>query len=375
MNLPTASNLPRVMKCPASQVLPQSADVTSRAASEGHARHKRIADVLMGRAPKDSIPWPVHEILGIEDGDTVAVERAWRLRVSTGQVEWLGDELDRAYPPRVVPEDEIDGTADAVVYKADGTRVLADWKGRSGADAVRANWQLRTLALMAVADIVAVVPLDGDEYGIDATELSASDHAATEATLRDLPRRLVAIDERRALGPLGRGNVTPGDHCRYCRAKGACPAYVDTARELDTTPSVLDRARAELATAEGVGKWYEWIQRARAVVAEIDTAIRDRLTEGPGVLPDGRTIALATSYPRKLDGRIALRVLRERYGDEADSAASVSVSGAERVAKGHAPKGQGAAEVRALTAALAEAGAIGTDSARVTIVVSEKGGE
>lgn len=383
MILPTASQLPRVVACPSSHVLPHVYEPSSPAAEAGTARHSRIADVLMGRAPRESIEWPVHEVLGIADGDTVWVERAFRLYLDDGSVRHCGDEIGRNYPP---PEDRpyIDGTVDAAVLHAPHGITVCDWKGRSGAVAAGSNWQVRFAAYCVQRSsgrdgvmTAAIVALDGDDYTIESTAtLGADDHADALAIFR-LMRDVIAANA----ASLGAGNdprtlpVNAGEHCCYCPARhgGGCSVYdgaaVSLANAIDGPP-IVQAVNADLATPEGIGKWYEWSARAAEVLKMIDGAVRTALETGPGVLPDGRTVKLISYEQRKLDGRIALRVLRERYGDAADEAATVAIGAAEKIAKAAAGKGLGAAEVRALTAALADAGAIGAETR--TKIVTDK---
>jgi len=363
MNLPTASSLPRVVACPASHVLPHAPSEDSPAAAAGRERHARIADVLAGRAARESIPWDVREILGITDGDAVAVERAYRLRLDDGSVTVLGDELGRAYPKR--EPGAIDGTADVVVRHATGRTALVDWKGRSGAQPVRENWQLRTLAAMARANVVAIVALDGEEFQIDAAAFTVADHEKTLDVLRLTARIIGAHRDRITLGPLGVEHVHPGDHCRYCPARPHCPAYGEEARSLatiaDAQPATLDRLRAEIAAAPG--DWYVRAGRMReitdAVWSMLDSHAR---TVEPITLPDGRTARRVDEERRSIDGCRALPVLHDAGLDAAitQETSFAAITRAWKAAHPTANRGEHAHALAAIEESLASVGAIKT---------------
>src|SRR5262249_12411312 len=92
----------------------------------------------------------------------------------------------------------------------------------------------------------------------------------------------------------------------------------------------------ELESEADAAAWYERIKRAEHVVKEIKALLRARIAARPVTLSDGHQVRLAKEVRRRLDGKVALRLMTERFGPEvAQQAAEVKVTQASiRAASG-----------------------------------------
>jgi CRISPR/Cas system-associated exonuclease Cas4 (RecB family) len=336
----TPSGAARASACPGSVVLPQTPLPPGPAALCGTASHEFAADVLtlpggraeaLARVPTDA-PWrrivegfdPRRVALPWQAVRHVEIAYAYDVLADSGRI--LGYRLDRNYPPSAPTE--ITGSADLVLHDPAARHIsVIDFKTGQAVDPAEDNWQLRLYALMAARAHGAILARgvlcyidENGETSTDEAEFSAMDLDATAADLRKLLQRIDA--EAHAIASGEGPAVNPGNHCRWCPAKPACPAY--TAVLATASADWIDRFRVELATPDGFARWYRRLPVIKEVARSLDEAVREevkrhgaiRLTASMGVK------AIQTSRT-SLHAETLLALLAEHVGgpDEAEALA------------------------------------------------------
>lgn len=346
----TGSRAHRVWKCPASAVLPQvSSTEIHPMANHGKAVHRFLErvkavgkDVALAEAPVE-----VRPLLDCLDLEALPVHLAtevsfaydWKNR--TGRE--LGRNIGRPYDtPGLLTElgvAELGPTEHGITVDILGGEMragvkrglIADYKtGRTkypapdrfgqtllGAVAARATHGFGEFFL----DLIYIDD-DGEHYParrrVDEWDLDtfADEWERANERVDEYERRL----ETHGIMP----NVVEGPHCDYCPAYTSCPAKLALASRLpivvaDLAAQGMTRARA----AEG------WLVCERIV--EMANAIKQQITGMAAFedieLADGRIIGRHSTTKRKLDAKVAVPVLREKYGDEAvEEATKVTLS-------------------------------------------------
>lgn len=216
MNLPTASELARYLKCPISWTLPRVLSEVSDNARQGTAAHEYCERIVSGMSSDDSLALVPAEFqyfcahIAIEKLPIgVVVEPAFHL-LPTGP-ELIGCNIGRKYPR----SDVYRGTADLIILEADPIRVI-DFKFGHVPITARDNWQLMFLGYSASkvygAESVSVEIWQGVELAQDKHILDAWELEEIEKTLLTPPSNTVLPVE--------------GSHCMYCPALRSCPAKI-----------------------------------------------------------------------------------------------------------------------------------------------------
>jgi len=157
------------------------------------------------------------------------------------------------------------GTVDVRII-GDSTLRLIDLKyGKGVRVSAQGNKQLRLYALGALRECDFLYDIDTVELTIyqprlDAitTDTLAVTELNTWAKLELFPRAMAAFD--------GTGEHTPGEHCRFCKARGVCKALASANLEIDKyenkTPHLLsDEEIADiLDRAEGLKNWLTAVE-------------------------------------------------------------------------------------------------------------------
>lgn len=367
MKIPTCSKLDRVIRCPLSELLPHTPDAPTTHTTAGADRHERVAEVLSGDAPRDSIPWNVHEVLGLPPDAEMHVECALSFSFLTDTSAHIGDNLKRAYPR---DPGALYGTADIVAVLADRV-VVVDWKGGHAwlPDAAE-NWQLRALAMMACdafkRDRATIATVRLHDHGCgkpDVAELDASDNADTLADVTNA-MNIIQIAESSPIN--SRPAPRPGEWCRYCPGRNSCPAFDASARELQTIAgdgAWLERMRVEIE--RDPGRVYEFAERGKKILAEVWKLLEYRAdTGGCFALPDGSTVERVSEERRSIDATKAIDVLRS-VGAEDAVELSVTVGAIERTLRERNPaRGAALPVIRDTMRALETCGALKTSGMR-----------
>lgn len=329
--LPSASQLDRVLNCPASHALPQ-ARTQSDAAEFGTAVHAFLQrahaagrDEALASIPEDAAWRQLCEQLPLDElpaGGRREVSFAWDY--TTGKARVLG--TDRDYS--TVTATEYCGTADAV-GSLNGEGVVIDWKsGRYvGPPATSGQLLLLSLALSYTLDVTDVrasfVYLKDDGTFIrDEATLDGFDLAAFALKLQALPAK---IEAARAIIVEGRHpDVSNGPWCRFCPASPSCPAKMALARSFGgELVSIRDRVTALLP--DEAGRVYAKALEYQALVEQVIAGLKDVARVTPLELPDGRMLQeTSIRIPTKVDAGVAESVILEMYGDEAARQAVVT---------------------------------------------------
>lgn len=335
--LPTGSHLSRAMACPASVILPRTADRSGPAAERGKGLHAFFAalqtmsrDEALDTVPEDlRAACEAVDVAALPTGLEYDGEVSLAYDIATERVRYLGRDLERRYG--LIGPTEVAMTLDVLGVGPDCVEV-ADYKtGRGHIDAAAANWQLRVGALAAArwrgverARVAIVrVPIGPDGTAgapsWDTAEFDAFDLDAFASDLR------AALPEW--LRPVESARVVPGEHCRYCPAYDACPAQRALVRTTLAEPGSLVRDIQALLTAENAPRAYERLRLVDAAMKQVREALYAYASVTPIPLPDGTVFGRVESSVEELDGGVTRAVLRALHGDEvADRACTYETS-------------------------------------------------
>lgn len=296
------SALPRLTACPASG-LPDGPLVDSDGAEGrlGTACHELLAALIDGE------PASIEAMAEMHDVDPRELAMLYHM----GRQCW---ETIRGEFPEPLAEVQMShdtglglvlcGTADVVSIVGPQIR-LADWKtGLLESDATE---QLKGYGLLALLEhpeaesvyacVVRVRDREREGYHWSRLELTAW----WNRTLNRL---------------LDQTSYQPGEQCRYCPRRLACPArsalVVESIRQLgDGSNLGLDYPSAVARTYDAVRTLEDACERARQ-------ALRFAVQDAGGKLDlgDGRTLTLTQQQQRKLDPRVALPILREYLAEQ-----------------------------------------------------------
>lgn len=247
------------------------------------------------------------------------------------------------------PEGYICGTADVVVVAHGGpggpeesTAVITDWKSGGGAvPPAEQNLQLRFHALAAsliygVEHVIAQIAYVGQDGAIHPSpcEFGPGDLQKISRELQEVATRVNGVRQDPDQKAPRRESFVVGEHCRHCPAFAACPAQAGAAQAL------LQEKTDELTPETAAAVW-ERLQAVEAATKKVRKALQEYVAgREEGIeLPDGAELRVATSRRETIVGAVAMPVLRDRYGDLADKAATVTKKGLKELA------GEEAAEV------------------------------
>lgn len=352
------------MACLGSQVFPR-VQVTSADNASGNVVHGYLAAAkTMGkgaalaaidddemRAKCDAI-----DLESIPAGADSELTVAWDPDTDTGRI--LGSNLGRDYTAAM--PGEFVGTADLVGRVADAVEG-GDFKTGLQVKKARDSWQARALSLFSARAIGAesarftmlYLGHDGRWYP-DKAEFDAMDLSTFADELRALKQRIGAVRAAfAATGALPALHVGP--HCRYCPSVPFCPAQGALAKAMVSDLSVIDQGIAAL-TDDEAGRAWEMLRMAEKLVERIKEGLQERARVQPIPLPDGKVLQEVPWSSTKIDGKVALRVLKEEGGDDlVFAAASVSKASIDRAL---AAAGKGAKEAKLVLGEIERAGGI-----------------
>lgn len=227
----TASNLARVLACPASCALPTVREPSSERASRGTIAHAYLQEIADGAPRPDALARvPEEHRAFCESIDTLQVPRhgesevAMAYDVDAKQARRLELSTARAY--NVLPT-EIAGTADLVLWSGERP-VVIDWKTGYSHDPNESRVQLEHYALC----VASISWADEVECAVgvisDAGAVEWSRWIVSAEGLANAARRAEQAYERVTKARAARHHdVALGTHCRYCPAWRACPAHRD----------------------------------------------------------------------------------------------------------------------------------------------------
>lgn len=312
--LPTASSLPRAMKCRPSAWLPQTIQPRGDAALRGTHVHAFLEHVgTLGREAalakvQDEDARRLCEAIDLDSipvaGSEWAGEVAYEFDLGTNQAREVGRNLGRDYPRK---PGCLYGTADLVAVSRDRSVVyVLDFKtGYADLGAPDASEQLRFLALCAARVYGALdarvgfvfVREDGTSWTKwgDVSTFDLEVFAAELAGLRE------DVEKRR-------GDFVEGSHCRYCPAFAQCPSKVTLLSKMPEEPTAL--------TPETAAAAWAWLERLQEAAEKAQGLLKEFARENPFTLPSGLVVGPVEASRDELDGRIVFGVLNSFYGPE-----------------------------------------------------------
>lgn len=339
--LPTMSQHGRALACPASEALPHEPSKGGPAADAGTERHEalRLALVANPVACSPELGAWLERVMPVADR-----LRDYEAEVALGySVTWdegrrIGTNIGRDYGD--VAPDEYVGSADYLLVQGDVVKVVDLKTGRLSVDPPERNQQLLSLALAASrahgtrggARLAILRAPEGQEpqwleavVGQDALEA----HAAKLGRWFD--------EYRESLADVAEGreprHLRTGSHCRYCPARGACPAQSRALTEATAkAPTFRESWRTALYSG-GAAQVWALRQALKGELELLDEALRDAARNGPLDIGDGRTYGWRSIERETIDAEAAWKVLGDAYGLEVARAAmtlETSKAGIER---------------------------------------------
>jgi hypothetical protein len=328
----TGSGVARALACPPSTILPQSdedpsADTTARDAGStvhrfiertgelmaahflGHAEAARraLAEIPEGTPGRDACEALDVGALPFDLGNA-SIELALAYDYVTDTARVLHDAngnviRERRYADAVpaLRESEVPMTLDAVEYDG-GHAIVTDVKTGQPHAGYEEQVTLGALAIARLYSLdLSMERLTGQlAYTRDLSRPVRWE--ITEADLEALRERIASAFENAAWlrgRAITRDDVTPGDQCRWCKARDACPTTttaMDDSRELVTIdePTALARFGAAIATDEGAAEWWQKLDAMETLLPRMRAALIDRAMRTPFALPDGSTVGPVT---------------------------------------------------------------------------------
>ncbi len=354
-----ASSTPQAFLCPGSIRLGEiEINETNEQASLGTAAHEAFRPLAeIGSVDWDSLPAIAERYPGVELDE---------LRILCAQATKLWAKVRDSYPDAASEMSlssflssgvTLTGHVDLVSVRGTVARI-ADWKtGRKDRDYAH---QLRAYAVLALLDDAQLTEATSGALWVRDGEVEnyTVTRADTQAWLDDLHGRVINWD----------GVWHPGVHCKHCVRSHECPAVKAMVRR-DVSMLLtqdLDR-QAEALTAMAPAQIVA-LHRKAAIVSmyadRVHDAIKAHVTAHGPVVADGMKLELATESRRELNPEAAMPILRSAGLTDCEIAgcSKVAISKVEKVVASKAGRGHGAAAIRALSASLADAKAVNTNS-------------
>jgi hypothetical protein len=319
------------------------------------------------RIDLDRLPWfPA----SVSNDTQVYTEISAACDPSTGEA-WRLEDSGRQYAD--VGEWQIAGTADVAMVTPGRLVAVIDIKTGNPTTPTRAadNFQLALYAVILCLLFgirrarvgICFIREDGSVW-TDWHDLDAI--ALYEIRLRILStiERVRAAQTAKDIHPF----VKRGDHCKYCPRFEECPAQLTVLR------AMLTAAREQATTEIGendVAEARAFVRDAKAWLEKVDETVRGYARVHP--IPGGRP---GTVYKEWLgsereivNGKVALKVLRDRYGADVAESATIgqtSVGAIEAALREHAKLSgkKMAPTIREAFDALKAAGAVGESETR-----------
>lgn len=325
----TASQLQRIVGCPASAVLPAVIEQVGDKALRGTGIHRYLQVVATQgkKAALSSTPKGYHAECNAIDVDWIVsrgdvesqTELAFRYNVFSGTARCLGT-LDRDYPD---PErGDLFVTVDLVQYF--GAVRVVDYKTGQRVTACGENWQMKLAALAATG-----------AFGRDATDMRLAylepdgswdfddAHADTidlDGWAADLKATYLEVETAATI--LERGGVPDvrptEDGCRWCPCWQSCPAktaqIVALRSELATITPTSFAARLATVEAPEAGKAWTTLKLLERFVEAGKAALVERAGVEPLPLPSGNVLRVVEQEREYLDGYVAFDVIEKVCG-------------------------------------------------------------
>lgn len=331
----SASSIARRRGCIGSSVL-QRNENHSEWADSGHEEHDRLAtDTLAGALPPELARW-------VPPNPRVEVKLAWDVFSGVGRI--LGEGAGRNYDG--VQSTEIAGSCDVIAVVGEAV-VIIDWKtGFADVEPAATNSQLWFYALAAAralgcsSAIIRVVYTKRDGW-CDEHEIGPLELAEYASELQSLNGRIESA--RKAYRETRQVETNEGSWCKHCPSKSVCPSKNALLAQVASRGLAIIGDTA--MTPERAAEAHREIERFESLLNEAKKRRDAWVTEnGPIDLGDGRMYGrFVREGKRKLDGKLALAVIRETCKPEvAEEAVELAVTQAglkRAIEKFEGPKG------------------------------------
>jgi hypothetical protein len=263
-----ASGASRWLNCPPSARLEeQFPDSTSEAAAEGTLAH------ALGELKLQKYFTPMTKAAFTKRHNKIKADPLYNKEMEDYTDEYLDYIKDTAlkYPsqPTITIEKKVDfssyapegfGTADCILISGDTLHIIDLKYGKGVPVSAEKNPQMRLYALGALKEYDFIYAINKVEMVIFQPRLDNISVDAMEAeTLLNWGNAFVKPLAQQAFK--GEGEFTPGDHCRFCRAKAVCRARSVTNTALEDfkgkLPPVLSNEEVGelLLKAQDLAKW------------------------------------------------------------------------------------------------------------------------
>lgn len=314
----SASALPRILRCPGSEALPQARTV-SEWADAGTDRHAEVEDGLL-RGDLTVLPERVRRMMldHLPPSAALRPEVSVAYDVATGDAREL-DSVGRAYG--TLSAFEIPGCIDLLVT-APGFVMVCDWKGYEEVEEPARNEQTTLYALAAARIlrahrvIVLIGHLPTDRCAV--AELDTIDLDSFAMRLREVHPRVAAQKSKRPIEV----DVSEGTHCKYCPAAHICPAKVALIKRLVTGGEADELEMLIPLNEETAATAHERLAHAKNLLKRIERALYAFGKERPFRLGNGNVFGPYTKVGNeKLDGDRVWDVVKEMYGRDCADAA------------------------------------------------------
>jgi hypothetical protein len=318
----TASAIERLLACPASAVLPH-VHQSSEDADRGSAIHGFIRGVLAGQPRGDclaNVPeaWRA-TCAGIDfaklvgDISNVRAEVAYAVDVEEGLATTLGQNIGRKYP--ALGESFVCGTNDYEGQRFDGVEVAGDVKTGLQVTRTEHNPQAKFHALARYCATGAPEVEVRLSYIGWTGKVTHDSHVFTAFDLdefMDELRELQAHIAAARLRYLTSGDVTvsSGDHCKYCPAMAACPAYTALARTMAADIADIE-GRLEALTPYEQGVAWTKAKEVERLVERVLGGLKALAERDAIPLESGKVVKAITFEQHRFDADAALALLRE----------------------------------------------------------------
>jgi hypothetical protein len=312
----TGSALPRLLNCPASEVL-ESAETHSEAAAIGSDDHEELAHQVR------TSTLPPELARHVPLNPRAEVKLAYDVATHAGR--FLGEAANRNYG--VPGPFEIFMSTDVVGVEGD-TVVVLDWKTGGDVEPAMTNGQLWGCALAACRAlgkhkaVVRIVYTNQrarcDEYEIDALDL-----AEFAGRLEHLHLRVADLRARKARGEIL--DTREGPWCKYCSSKHVCPSKVGLLVQVAEKGLAVIGDTAMTGTRARAA--YEQVVLVEQLVRDARKRLETYVDEnGPIDLGGGRVFGrYVRNGNERLSGDIAVQAIAEIVGESAREFEAIAI--------------------------------------------------
>ncbi len=343
------SALPRILRCPASQVPPEIVIESDNVAGRiGQAVHEMLADYINIPANCHNVEFALSGVCNKYqvEADQIAPlfyigKRIWDEHIQPTLMV-IGVEQ-----PLVWPDGAITGTADVLAYIEDSpAAVIVDWK--TGSPTADHRDQLIAYGKCALLDSeferTKIITVWLRDQFFDVEDITPEDIA-------DWEKRLTYAREHPE-------EYCPGEACTWCPSKYECKAR----KQLVQTAATDFVGASEDATVPAkLGSLYFHAGILQEALDRYYKAVKATIgASGPIPLGDGRSLGLIDVTQRPISLIPALPVIQEHFGSLEGIAPALKVKKGEltKLVGAQADRGQKGKAIKAFMDSLQEAGAI-----------------